>query len=67
MASPAQARATAESELHEHEHALDALHRKVSALRDDAASHERLEKAAAKYKAAHKEYADDVLGIVGSQ
>lgn len=66
MASPVEAHAAAREALDDHERAFDALHGKLRSLADGPAR-ERLEAAASKFKAAHKEFADDVLGIVGTQ
>jgi hypothetical protein len=48
--------------LHAHAHAIDDLHRKLAAVA--GCDKQRLEKAVAKYKAAHAAFEDDAQGCV---
>lgn len=66
MASPLEPHASAREALGDHERAFDTLHDRLKSM-TEGSGRERLEAATSKVKAAHKEFADDVLGIVGTQ
>ncbi len=57
----------ARTALHDHEHSIDTLHRKLAELASEPDKRERLDGAVKRYKSAHAAFADDVLGIVGTQ
>lgn len=52
----------AKQALDDHARSIDALHQKLAAM--PGADKERLNEAAGKYKAAHKQFEDDALGCM---